>query len=105
MNNAFVQTLFDEPLDIIGDIHGEIEALNHLLDVLGYDEQGHHPEQRKLIFVGDLCDRGVDSFAVIQRVKALVEQGKAQCVLGNHELNLLIDAKREGNGWFFWFAT
>ena len=101
MNNAFVQTLFDEPLDIVGDIHGEIEALNHLLDVLGYDEQGHHPEQRKLIFVGDLCDRGADSFAVIQRVKALVEQGKAQCVLGNHELNLLIDAKREGNGWFF----
>lgn len=29
-----------------------------------------------LFFVGDLCDRGVDSFAVIQRVKALVEQGK-----------------------------
>lgn len=52
MNNAFVQTLFDEPLDIVGDIHGEIEALNHLLDVLGYDEQGHHPEQRKLIFCG-----------------------------------------------------
>lgn len=101
MVNSFVQTLFDAPLDIVGDIHGEIDALNRLLNVLGYDAQGYHPEQRKLIFVGDLCDRGVDSFAVIQYVKTLIEYGNAQCVLGNHELNLLIDAKREGNGWFF----
>ena len=102
MNNAFVQTLFDEPLDIVGDIHGEIEALNHLLDVLGYDEQGHHPEQRKLIFVGDLCDRGVDSFAVIQRVKALVEQGKAQCVLGNHE-DMMIQFCENSYNSMHWF--
>ena len=98
MVNSFVQTLFDAPLDIVGDIHGEIDALNRLLNVLGYDAQGYHPEQRKLIFVGDLCDRGVDSFAVIQYVKTLIEYGNAQCVLGNHELNLLIDAKR---GWCF----
>ena len=101
MVNSFVQTLFDAPLDIVGDIHGEIDALNSLLDVLGYDENGDHPEQRKLIFVGDLCDRGADSLAVIQRVKTLIEQGNAQCILGNHELNLLIHSKREGNGWFF----
>ena len=101
MTYQFSQTLFDAPLDIIGDIHGEIEALQNLMQQLGYDEQGNHPEQRKLIFVGDLCDRGPNSIAVIRLVKTLMEYGNAQCILGNHELNLLIDSKREGNGWFF----
>lgn len=101
MSALFIQQLFDAPLDIIGDIHGEIAALQDLLQVLGYDDNGNHPENRKLIFVGDLCDRGLDSVAVILLVKQLVESGNAQCVLGNHELNLLINSRREGNGWFF----
>lgn len=101
MSALFVQQLFDAPLDIIGDIHGEIAALQDLLQILGYDDNGNHLENRKLIFVGDLCDRGLDSVAVIRLVKQLVESGNAQCVLGNHELNLLINSKREGNGWFF----
>jgi len=33
-----VQPLFDGPLDLVGDIYGEIEALEVLLDRLGYDE-------------------------------------------------------------------
>ena len=97
----FIQTLFDGQLDIIGDIHGEIDALNALLAQLGYDVEGEHPQARKLIFVGDLCDRGPNSLAVIKKVKQLMDAGHAQCVLGNHELNLLIDAQREGNGWFY----
>lgn len=101
MNYQFVQKIFDAPLDIIGDIHGEIEALKTLIRNLGYDENGYHPQKRKLIFVGDLCDRGEDSIAVILLVKDLIEKGNAQCVLGNHELNLLIHSQREGNGWFF----
>ena len=101
MSYQFSQTLLNAPLDIIGDIHGEIEALLRLMHRLGYDEQGNHPDQRKLIFVGDLCDRGPNSIAVIRQVKTLIEQGNAQCILGNHELNLLIHSKREGNGWFF----
>ena len=101
MSNHFVQPLYDAALDIVGDIHGEIDALKSLMKVLGYDGNGQHLAQRKLIFVGDLCDRGLDSVAVIQLVKRLIENGNAQCVLGNHELNLLIESKREGNGWFF----
>lgn len=100
-NQIFIQQTFDGPVDIVGDIHGEIDALQQLLEVLGYDLQGRHPEQRKLIFVGDLCDRGPDSIAVIRQVKTLIENGNAQCILGNHEINLLTDTLREGNGWFF----
>ncbi|HEX7813692.1 metallophosphoesterase [Dyella sp.] len=99
--HGLVRALFEGPLDVVGDVHGEIDALNDLLAVLGYDRRGHHPEGRRLVFVGDLCDRGPDSIAVMERVGEWMERGLAQCVLGNHELNLLRLAPKEGNGWYF----
>jgi hypothetical protein len=88
------------PLDIIGDVHGELDALLQLLKTLGYDAHGSHPQGRHLVFVGDLCDRGHDSPGVFSFVSGLVDRGRAQCVIGNHELNLLRNEKKEGNGWF-----
>jgi Calcineurin-like phosphoesterase len=96
-----VTTLPDGPLDVVGDVHGEHGALLDLMTRLGYDAAGHHADQRRLVFVGDLCDRGPDSPAVIETVMALVNGGKALCVLGNHELNLLRESRKLGNGWFF----
>ena len=89
-----IATLPDRPLAVIGDVHGELAALERLLarPALGPD--------RFLVFVGDLIDRGPDSPGVVRRVRELVDAGRAQVVLGNHELNLLIDRDREGNGWF-----
>jgi hypothetical protein len=31
----------------------------------------------------------------------MVQAGTAQCVLGNHELNVILGAPKHGNGWFF----
>jgi len=98
---ALVSGLSPGPLDVIGDVHGEIEALESLLDSLGYDHEGRHAERRRLVFVGDLCDRGPDSPAVFRRVRSLVDAGRAQCVLGNHELNLLRGERKHGNHWFY----
>jgi hypothetical protein len=84
-----VRELFDGPIDIIGDIHGELEALRELMRRLGYDVEGTHPEGRRLVFVGDLADRGPDSPGVVLYVRGLVRRGRAQSVLGNHELNAL----------------
>lgn len=92
---------FDGPIDVIGDIHGEIDALEDLLRVLGYRGAGEHPGGRRLVFIGDLCDRGPDSPAVIRRVELMVRAGTAQCLLGNHELNVLRSARKDANGWFF----
>src|SRR5687768_9422830 len=50
------------PFDIIGDVHGCIEELTELLSTLGYSRDSEdvyrHPEGRRLIFIGDLADRG-----------------------------------------------
>eukprot|EP00611_Tribonema_gayanum_P014231 TRINITY_DN25554_c0_g1_i1.p1 TRINITY_DN25554_c0_g1~~TRINITY_DN25554_c0_g1_i1.p1 ORF type:complete len:190 (+),score=51.29 TRINITY_DN25554_c0_g1_i1:121-690(+) len=100
-DTGLIRRLADGPLDVIGDVHGEIEALDALLHELGYDRDARHPDGRTLVFVGDLCDRGPDSIAVIARVQRWIAAGRAQCVLGNHELNLLRLDHKDGNGWFF----
>ena len=46
--------------DLIGDTHGHADALQKLLEQLGYAKQKgvyRHPE-RQAIFLGDFIDRG-----------------------------------------------
>lgn len=58
---------------------------------MGYrvDEDWSHQDGRKLVFIGDLIDRGPASLEVAQLVKRLCERGDALCLMGNHELNLV----------------
>ena len=98
--HSFIARLHDGPVDVVGDIHGEIDALQSLVDRLGYSRHGDHPENRRLVFVGDLCDRGPNSPAVVEYVRDLVDRQNAQCVLGNHELNILRQSGKSGNRWF-----
>src|SRR3954451_13724531 len=86
---TLVRPLFDGPIDVVGDVHGEIDALTELRQHLGYDATGSHPDGRRLVFVGDLGDRGPDSPGVAEWVRDLVAAGRAQCVLGNHDFNAL----------------
>lgn len=96
-----VEELFDGPIDIVGDVHGEIGALCQLLFRLGYDGNGDHPDGRRLVFLGDLVDRGPNSPAVVQVVRRFISRGVAQMVLGNHELNLMRLDRKHGNKWFW----
>jgi hypothetical protein len=78
-------------IDVIGDIHGEFDKLVALLSHLGYSESGgiwRHPD-RAAIFVGDLIDRGPKQMETVHLVRAMVEAGSAQCILGNHEFNAI----------------
>jgi protein phosphatase len=73
--------------DIVGDIHGCYDELLHLFEQLGYVERDGvfmHPLGRKLVFVGDLTDRGPKSIPVLQLVTKLVEENRAYYVPGNH---------------------
>ena len=78
--------------DIIGDIHGCATKLTDLLEGLGYrrDESGvYRHSERTVIFVGDLIDRGDEQLQALQLVKAMVDAGSAQIVMGNHEFNAI----------------
>ncbi|MBV6274244.1 metallophosphoesterase [Alcaligenaceae bacterium CGII-47] len=99
MNDTLLQIIPEQPLDIIGDIHGEIDALRQLLAHLNHSDP--LKPTRKLVFIGDLCDRGPDSVAVIRLVRDLVSRGRAYLILGNHEINLLMNDPKDGSGWFF----
>ena len=84
------------PFDLIGDVHGCIDELVALIGALGWSLsstdglwQAAHPEQRKLLFLGDLVDRGPASHEVLRLVMDLVDQGVALCLPGNHEAKLL----------------
>ena len=99
-----VQRLFTGELDLIGDVHGGFAALQVLLRKLGYNSDGEHPSGRRLVFLGDLIDRCEDSPAVFELVSNLCAHELAQCVLGNHELNILIKEERQGAEWF-WGGT
>lgn len=98
---SLIQSLPAGPLDIVGDIHGEFDALLQLMAHLGYDSEGRHPDGRTLVFVGDFCDRGPNSPAVLELAQKLVRSGRAVAVLGNHEINLLREDAKDGSGWFF----
>ena len=69
----------------IGDIQGCTPSLKALVKKL--------PKKSKMIFLGDLVNRGPDSLGALRQLKALQESGRAECILGNHDLHLLaIDA-------------
>ena len=72
----------------IGDLQGCLESLNNLLIKL--------PEDCRLLFIGDLVNRGPQSLATLRRVKELAESGRARVVLGNHDLHLLACAAGHG---------
>lgn len=67
-----------ERLFVVGDIHGEYEMLVKLLGK--WDR-----EKERLLFVGDLADRGPDSKSCMELVHQLVSTGEAICLTGNHE--------------------
>lgn len=89
---AFIPEDDRGPFDIIGDVHGCYEELADLLARLGYARQGEgfaHPAGRRLVWVGDIADRGPASVAVWRAVLATVESGHGLFVTGNHDNKLM----------------
>jgi bis(5'-nucleosyl)-tetraphosphatase (symmetrical) len=69
----------------VGDAQGCAPSLKALVKKL--------PSKSKMIFLGDLVNRGPDSLGALRQLKSLQESGRAECILGNHDLHLLaIDA-------------
>ena len=88
---------------IIGDIHGHADALEALLEKLGYSTDGNKFHKRKrIIFLGDFIDRGPQNRRVLEIVRTLVRANLAFAVMGNHEYNAICynTRSRQDNGQF-----
>lgn len=70
----------------IGDIHGRLDLLDALLGAIEADDARRGPAQSRIIFLGDLIDRGPHSAQVVERAMA-IDAGPCDCrfLLGNHE--------------------
>lgn len=79
----------------IGDIHGRSDCLDELLAAIR-QESLYTTTEVRLVFLGDLIDRGPDSRGVVERLMALAE-GPQRCdfIKGNHEELLLLAAQGE----------
>ena len=76
-------------MDIIGDVHGCLDELTELAAKLGYrldPQRGwSHPDNRLMVFIGDLTDRGPDSLGVLDLAEKTVKAGHGLLILGNHD--------------------
>jgi bis(5'-nucleosyl)-tetraphosphatase (symmetrical) len=76
------------PTYAIGDIQGCNQQLATLVDKI----HAVTPNAR-LLFLGDLVNRGPKSLETLRMIRAMNLEGKAESVLGNHDLHLLAIAQ------------
>ena len=84
----------------IGDVHGEKTKLD---DLLGQIARDAGEAEHKIVFIGDLIDRGADSRAVVETAMRLQAEAGAIVIRGNHE-ELMLHAydRDETIGLYHW---
>jgi len=71
---------------VVGDIHGQFEKLKSLIDVISGDARTMETEPKRIVFLGDLIDRGPDGRAVIDSLVNFKADGfEMTYIMGNHE--------------------
>ncbi len=83
---------------VIGDLHGRSDLLERILEKIDAAIGAAMVADPRLVFVGDVIDRGPDSQQVLRRLYELTTEfpENVSCLLGNHEQMLLdfLDAPR-----------
>jgi serine/threonine protein phosphatase 1 len=88
---------------VIGDVHGKLSLLNRLLE-----ESQYQAGADRLVFIGDLVDRGEDSRGVVERVLALRRESPEKVIVikGNHEEMMLSAlARPDSDASDMWYAN
>jgi len=72
---------------MIGDIHGDLNSLQHILDEADFQEKASGDQEVYLVFLGDYGDRGAHSAEVYHIVLSLKNMYPSKVILlqGNHE--------------------
>lgn len=83
----------DETYYAIADIHGRLDLLNTLVDMIDEDCRVNSVQNPVIVFLGDYIDRGPQSAQVVDRVIELCATRPSIALRGNHEeLLLMINA-------------
>lgn len=91
-------------LFFIGDVHAQDNKVDQLLKAADFleDDEDSRFYDTKLVFVGDLIDNTLlsesDHQATLTRVKRLVDNDRAYCLMGNHEFNAIGWALQKQDG-------
>lgn len=88
----------------VGDVHGAARLLERLLEKIDADTVARDADDADLVLVGDYVDRGDDSRAVLDMIRALACESPdmVTCLMGNHErmlLNFLDSPVKAGPRW------
>jgi serine/threonine protein phosphatase 1 len=87
----------------IGDIHGRLDLLSRLHQMILDDARGAALDARVLVYLGDYVDRGPDSAGVVDLLsQRTLPDFTAVHLMGNHEDFMLrfLDDTSSGSGWF-----
>jgi serine/threonine protein phosphatase 1 len=91
----------------IGDVHGRLDLLRRLLATLEADAAGPAPSAVRIVFLGDLIDRGPHSRQVLELVRLLQRRDPTRIVAlaGNHEDLLLASVRGDAGAQRAWLRT
>ncbi|WP_041864773.1 metallophosphoesterase family protein [Sphingomonas sp. MM-1] len=80
----------------IGDIHGCLDMFGHLLERIDEDLAMRGGGATEVVILGDFIDRGPDSAALVELLRAFDADSGVTVLMGNHEA-MAVDALRGGD--------
>ncbi len=87
----------------IGDIHGRLDLLSQLIDLIKNDRSKRKIKTASLVLLGDYVDRGKESKQVIDYILSLKQDDfDVHCIKGNHE-QLLLNFYHDSSDAEIWF--
>lgn len=82
---AYKKYLYYDKIYVIGDIHGSMDMLSRLMDIIPW-----RMDKDLLIFLGDYIDRGDHGKEVVDYIITLKRNSEyVRCLLGNHDAMFL----------------
>jgi serine/threonine protein phosphatase 1 len=91
----------DTRLYVIGDIHGRLDLLERMIDLVNLDIGSYGPHSL-IVTLGDYIDRGPDSRGVVDRLLNNPFAGQFVRLKGNHEalFEKFVDDSSIGTDWW-----
>lgn len=94
-----------ERIYAVGDVHGRLDRLDEIHDMISDDLIGRPTQSPTIIHLGDYIDRGPDSAAVLSRLAepiARIAHVKIVNLMGNHEAMFLAALNGEPGAFRVW---